>query len=170
MNADIHQVYISLGSNISPAKNLRRAVELLRQYMRILAISTTWENPPVGTTGQNFLNTALWSQSDRSLEDLKMEVLRPIETQLGRVRTQDKYAPRPMDLDIIIYDGFVLDPRLWTLPYLAVPFSEIIPEFRNPNTDQTLKQIADDILSSHQDLIPRHDVLLQAENTHPDSK
>ena len=46
------------------------------------------------------------------INDLKKLVLHPIENKLGRVRTRDKYLPRTIDLDIIIFDSEVVDPNL----------------------------------------------------------
>jgi 7,8-dihydro-6-hydroxymethylpterin-pyrophosphokinase len=66
---------------------------------------------------------------------LKFEVLRPIEAELGRRREEDRYAPRPIDLDLLLYDdvllteeGLVLpDPELWSRPFLAHPLHELAP-------------------------------------------
>ncbi|MDD5368438.1 MAG: 2-amino-4-hydroxy-6-hydroxymethyldihydropteridine diphosphokinase [Anaerolineaceae bacterium] len=135
-------VYLSLGSNIDPERNLPLAVAHLRQELRVLAIAPTWETPPYGTGGANYFNTALHALTHHPLEGLKSNVLRPIETRQGRVRTDDKYAPRPIDLDIIIYGATLIDPRLWTLPFLAIPFASLLPDYRNPETGATLAEVA----------------------------
>ena len=61
------------------------------------------------------------------------------------MRTADKNAPRPIDLDIIIFDGQVIDTELWSRLYIAGPFAEIIPELVNPVTGLSLKAIADQL-------------------------
>jgi 2-amino-4-hydroxy-6-hydroxymethyldihydropteridine diphosphokinase len=137
-----HRVIVSLGSNISPVENLRRAVELLRKELDVQKLASTWETTPVGTTGPNFYNTALLATSPLIPDDLKYTILRPIEVRLGRVRTADKYAPRPIDLDLVVYDDQILDTRLWTLDYLAIPIAELVPDLSNPLTSQPLEEFA----------------------------
>ena len=61
-----------------------------------------WETPPVGSRGSNFLNAALLIRTTLTSGLLKSLVLRPIEIQMGRVRTANKNAPRPIDLDILV--------------------------------------------------------------------
>jgi 2-amino-4-hydroxy-6-hydroxymethyldihydropteridine diphosphokinase len=144
----MHTVYLIMGSNINPAQNTRRAVGLLAERVAIQAISTCWQTPPFGTDGPNFINTALCVQSDLALEALKNDVLRVVEGILGRVRTVDKYAPRPIDLDIVIYDGQVLEPALWTLAYLALPVAELLPDLAHPGSGRRLADIAEDLRRS----------------------
>jgi 2-amino-4-hydroxy-6-hydroxymethyldihydropteridine diphosphokinase len=141
----MHTVYLIMGSNIDPVQNTRRAVALLAERVAIQAISTCWQTPPVGTDGPHFINTALCVQTDLALEALKTGVLRAVERALGRVRTADKYAPRPIDLDIVIYDGQIIESALWTLAYLALPVAELLPDLKHPTSDRRLADIAEDL-------------------------
>jgi 2-amino-4-hydroxy-6-hydroxymethyldihydropteridine diphosphokinase len=140
-----HQAFVILGSNIDPEAHMRKAVALLGERCAIEGLSGLWETEPVGSSGANFLNQAVWLTCDQSLEELKNSVLRPIEQQLGRVRTADKYAPRTMDLDVVIYDGQLIDERLWELPFMAVPMAELYPTLQHPVTGVTLRQAAKDL-------------------------
>ena len=142
-------VYLILGSNINPGRNLPLAVAQLRQVIQIDAFAQTWETPPFGTSGSNFFNTAIQAHTPRSLDDLKMNVLRSIEARLGRVRTDDKYAPRPIDLDIIIYGEKLIEPRLWSLPFLAIPLAGLLPDYINPETGETLAEVANKMQIDH---------------------
>lgn len=137
-----HRAYICLGSNIDPPRNLRAALRLLREQARIVSLSTCWQTQAVGTTGPDFINMAACILTPLEPEALKAQVLRPIESQLGRVRGADKYAPRPIDLDITLYDDRVLDPELWRRAYLALVFSELLPHLTNPETGETLPACA----------------------------
>jgi 2-amino-4-hydroxy-6-hydroxymethyldihydropteridine diphosphokinase len=136
-----HVACLLLGSNLHPRKNLALGVELLRQKVKIVQISSVWETPPVGGEGPNFLNLARLVTTSLGVEALKTKLLRPLEAQLGRVRSADKNAPRPIDIDIVLYDGRNLDPNLWRYAYRAVPVAEILPDYR---CDQggTIKQVA----------------------------
>ncbi|MFN2176913.1 MAG: 2-amino-4-hydroxy-6-hydroxymethyldihydropteridine diphosphokinase [Anaerolineales bacterium] len=143
-----NQVYLGLGSNIDPGNYILKAVELLRSLFFISDISNAWESFPVGTTGPKFVNVALSFKTDLSLEMLKNEVLRPIENQLGRVRTSNKNAPRTIDLDILIWNDRVIDPELVYHPHLAVPFAEINPEFKPFGKSDSIKEIAESLNSN----------------------
>ena len=137
-----HTAYLSLGSNINPAENLSKAVALLRERTRVLSVSTCWETEAIaGQTSQakwpNFFNMGACVVTSLETEALKMQVLRPIETGLGRVRGTDKYAPRTIDLDIVVFDGQIVDNDLWQRLYLALIFDELLPDLRNPETGET---------------------------------
>jgi 2-amino-4-hydroxy-6-hydroxymethyldihydropteridine diphosphokinase len=154
------QLIVSLGSNISPVANLRRAVDLLCARTTVLQVATVWETPPVGTTGPNFYNSAICLLTTADPQTLKDEVLHPLETELGRVRTADKYAPRPIDLDAIVFDDTVLDERLWEYAYLALPIAELCPDLPHPHTHQPLAEIARR-LQLTSDAIPHPEVFEQ---------
>ena len=138
----MHTIYLILGSNIDPVENARRAIRLLAERVQVLAISTCWETSPVGTDGPNFINAAVCIQTDLEPEELKTKVLRAIELEMGRIRSADKFAPRPIDLDIVICDGQVIESQLWTLAYLALPFSELLPELLHPVSQKQLAEVA----------------------------
>ena len=108
--------------------------------------SQVWETPPVGCEGcENFLNAALLIQTDISPEDLKT-TFRQIEGQLDRVRTADKFAPRTIDIDTLIYDGEIVEPEVWEHVHLAVPVAELLPELTNQETGELLSEIAERML------------------------
>ena len=152
-------VLITLGSNIDPETNLPRAVFILRQnhHLVVRAVSRVYESAPVDAAGEiapgqgNFLNAAALIETDYySPFSLKYNVLRFVEKCLGRARTTDKFAPRPLDLDIALYgDRVISDPRL-TVPdpdiltraHVALPLADLAPEWVHPSNGQTLAQIA----------------------------
>jgi 2-amino-4-hydroxy-6-hydroxymethyldihydropteridine diphosphokinase len=133
---------VLIGSNISPEANVKLGIEKLSAWFPIIAVSSTWETASIGTHGPNFLNLAISFQTELNPEDLKFHVLRKIEQELGRVRTGDKYAPRPMDLDIIIYNGKVIDVDIWERAFIALPISELTPGLVHPMTKESITIIA----------------------------
>src|SRR5574340_845574 len=147
-DAASHQAYISLGSNIQPRVNLLEAMKLLREMVTVYTFSTIWETEAVGTTGPRFLNTAAWISTPLSAEELKTQVISVIENRLGRVRTEDKYAPRTIDLDIILFDEQVIDDNLWTRDFLALTIAELRPDLEQPGEGRTLNQIAQSLRQS----------------------
>ena len=163
----MNRVLISLGSNIEPENNLREAVRRLAMRCRLLAVSPVYETEPVGTTDQaNFLNAAVLIETDLTPGELKMEVLRSIEDELGRHRTADKNAPRAIDLDISLYNEEVFelgnrhipDPEISKYPHIAVPLADLAPQQRHPEIGQTLQEIAQGLPASG--LVRRPDVML----------
>ena len=126
-----HQACLLMGSNIQPGKNLALGVDLLRQKVAILQLSSVWETASVGSGGPDFLNLAVLIRTSLDAEELKDKILRPLEAQLGRVREADKNAPRTIDLDIILFDGQLLDPNLFRYAHRAIPVAELLPDYRS---------------------------------------
>jgi 2-amino-4-hydroxy-6-hydroxymethyldihydropteridine diphosphokinase len=152
-------VLITLGSNIDPESNLPRAVFILRQnhHMLVRAVSRVYESAPINAAGEiapdqdRFLNAAVLIETDYySPFSLKYNVLRFVEKCLGRTRSADKFAPRPLDLDIALYDDRVIhdprltvpDPDILTRAHVALPLADVAPDWVHPDSGQTLAQIA----------------------------
>jgi 2-amino-4-hydroxy-6-hydroxymethyldihydropteridine diphosphokinase len=161
------RVFIALGSNINPEYNMREAVRRLASRCRLLAVSPVYETAPVGKTDQpNFLNAVVLIETDLTAAELKTQVLQVIEQELGRVRTEDKNAPRTIDLDIALFDDQILDgglrripdPDISKYPHIAVPLADVAPQQRHPETGQTLQEIAQSLPASG--LVRRPDVVL----------
>lgn len=138
----MHTATILLGSNIDAELNLCRAIRALEKSCRITGTSNIWLTKAVGSIGPDFLNQAVFIQTEFDFENLRKITLRSIEHQLGRVRTADKYADRTIDLDIILFDGQVVDAALWKQCFIAAPVSELHPELRSPANGPTLLEIA----------------------------
>jgi 2-amino-4-hydroxy-6-hydroxymethyldihydropteridine diphosphokinase len=142
-----HRVCLLLGSNIQPEHNLPLAIDQLQNRLTILRISSVWETPAVGSSGQNFLNAALLAQTSLDQNKLKLSILTPLEAKMGRQRSTDKNAARPIDLDIILFDRLLLDRTLWLFAHRAVPVAEIQPEIRS-EAGETLQEAAAQFISS----------------------
>jgi 2-amino-4-hydroxy-6-hydroxymethyldihydropteridine diphosphokinase len=147
MNTATHQACLLLGSNIEPKQNIPLTVHLLRQKLTILQVSSIWESASVDCCYPDFLNMAVLVSTTLDAPQLKEQVLRPLEVQMGRVRTEDKNASRPIDLDIILFDGKLLDPDLWQHVHLATPVAELFPDFRS-ETGECLKDAANRLAQS----------------------
>ena len=110
--------------------------------MIVLSISNVWETAPVPPIGPNYLNAAIKIETILTPSLLKSIILRRIEVQLGRNRTSNKNAPRTIDLDTLIFDGQLVDTKVWTHAFVAVPLAELIPDYTNPATGETLREAA----------------------------
>jgi 2-amino-4-hydroxy-6-hydroxymethyldihydropteridine diphosphokinase len=145
MNRSEHEVCLLLGSNIQPETNLPRAVALIQKRLKVLQVSSVWESKAVGFDGPDFLNAAVLVLTSLSATTLKEQILLPLEAQMGRVRSGEKNAPRRIDLDIIVFDGRLLDPDLWRYSYRAVPVAEILPGCLS-NSGEELAQAAERLM------------------------
>ena len=153
-----HRVCLLLGSNIRPEYNLPLAVAQFRLELTVLQVSSVWESEPVGGNGPCYLNAALLAVSSWDALLLKQRILLPLEARLGRVRSADKNAPRPIDLDIILFDRRLLDPTLGDFTYRAVPVSELLPEYLSEQ-GKPLKEVAA-VLAAANPVHLRTDVVL----------
>lgn len=138
----LHNVYLSIGSNIEPEVNLPKAIEMLSEYGRVQAISGAWESHAVGSNGPNFLNASVQLITETDPAQLKEQLARPIEDALGRVRTEDKNAPRPIDVDVMMVDGEPYNVDRWDSAFVLLPIAELIPEAEHPITHEKLRDAA----------------------------
>jgi 2-amino-4-hydroxy-6-hydroxymethyldihydropteridine diphosphokinase len=147
----IHHAYLSLGSNIEPERNLPAAVRELESFGRVLLVSTVWQSPSLGCPGHpDYLNAALLLETTLSAECLKKEGIAAVEALLGRVRSDDRFAPRTIDIDIMLFDSEQLllgmrsipDREILERPFVAIPLAEIAPAYIHPLTGESLAQIA----------------------------
>ena len=139
---EFHAVYLNLGSNIQPRMNLFKAIQLLSEHGAVRKISSVWESRSVGAPGPNYLNVCLLLMSSHRQAELKEQVIHPIEARLGRKRTENKYIPRTIDIDIILFDEQPYNDRLWDAAFVIVPLAEIYPEYRNPRTGEQITDTA----------------------------
>jgi 2-amino-4-hydroxy-6-hydroxymethyldihydropteridine diphosphokinase len=163
----MERVLIALGSNINSECNMREAVVRLASRCRLVAVSPVYETAPVGNTEQpDFMNAAALIETNLTATELKAGVLQTIEQEMGRVRTEDKNAPRTIDLDIALYGAQVLDlesrhipdPDIMRYPHLAVPLADLAPTMRHPEEGRTLREIAQSLPASG--LEPCPDIVL----------
>lgn len=140
------RVYIAAGSNIEPVRHLQQAVELLEQQFGPLTVSPWYRNRAVGFEGEDFINFAIGFDSTLSLPQV-VERLREIETRCGRPRNAPKWAPRAMDLDILLYgdvvsaDPHLPRPDLLVRPYMLGPLADIAPQLVHPTVHLTIGQL-----------------------------
>jgi 2-amino-4-hydroxy-6-hydroxymethyldihydropteridine diphosphokinase len=140
--SDSHLAYLSLGSNIQPEHHLVSAIELLQKHGPTPKTSSVWESESIGSEGPNYLNVCLSLLTPLQPEALKEQILLPVELRLGRRRSADKFAPRTIDIDIVIFDDRSCDDKYWEQAFVVIPLAEIYPEYRNPITQESIKETA----------------------------
>jgi 2-amino-4-hydroxy-6-hydroxymethyldihydropteridine diphosphokinase len=131
------RVVIALGANLGePRAQLEEAIEALRKIIKIEAISSFYETKPfkVSEEQPNYINAVLIGETNSEAEQLMKELL-AIEERIGRKRSTIN-AARLIDLDIIDYQGMVINSENLTLPhprafereFVLQPWLEIDPE------------------------------------------
>jgi 2-amino-4-hydroxy-6-hydroxymethyldihydropteridine diphosphokinase len=95
-------VYLSLGSNIDPEKNLRAAIAELHETFRDVVVSPTYRFPAVGFDGPDFLNLAVAFDTDMGPRELN-DWLHRLEDRHGRKRDVPRFSSRTLDADIVLY-------------------------------------------------------------------
>jgi 2-amino-4-hydroxy-6-hydroxymethyldihydropteridine diphosphokinase len=145
---------IALGSNVSgswgpPRTTLERAISSFDSGgCRLIRASSLFETAPFGKTDQpNFVNAVVRVACETTPEAL-LERLQRLERLAGRVHSE-KWGPRPLDLDIIDFDGLIREepppvlphPGIPQRPFVLAPIAEIAPRWRHPTLGRTAAQM-----------------------------
>jgi 2-amino-4-hydroxy-6-hydroxymethyldihydropteridine diphosphokinase len=148
-------VYLLVGSNINARENILQCHQLLQQKTQLICHSSVYESQAAGPNGlldqPAYYNVAYKVRSPLSVIEFKTSICRGIEKSLGRVRTNDKYAARSIDIDIdiVLYNNEIYSDDNITLPasdiltasYVLLPLVEIDGEYEHPILKRTLADI-----------------------------
>lgn len=155
---------IALGSNIGDSlRILEAAIETLAQTpgINLSAKSSWYKTKPVGPPQPDYLNGCAILQVEMNPQIL-LETLLQIEQQFGRIR-QERWGPRLLDLDLLLYDGLILDtpnlqiphPRMTQRAFVLVPLTEIAPDWVEPISGNAIKDLVTKVDCSEVFLLER---------------
>ena len=144
------EVFVAAGSNVAPETNLRRALDLLARHYPRLRCSQAYRNAAVGFEGDDFVNLVVAFDTDDGVTGV-LERLHEAEAACGRARDAPKWAPRSMDLDILLYGDLVTDEPGLVLPrpdlvlkaYMLGPMAELAPDRVHPTLGSTMRELWD---------------------------
>ena len=137
-------VFLGIGSNESPEKNLRLAVKELRSRYGELTLSPVYQSDAVGFDGADFLNLVARLQTEDSPLAICDEI-ELIHNLAGRIRGSDRWESRPLDIDLLLYNDLINDQRPVHVPrddvlqysFVLRPLAEIAPDQVHPVTGKT---------------------------------
>jgi 2-amino-4-hydroxy-6-hydroxymethyldihydropteridine diphosphokinase len=142
--------FIAVGSNIEYATNIPAALRHLKSLVSVRATSKFYRAAAVGSHQQLPYANGVWHiDTNMAPHSLKFDVCRAVESLLGRVRTADRFAARPIDLDLLLYDDLVVNetglilpaPEIRTRSFVAVPLMELTPGRVLPDTGEFLSSL-----------------------------
>ena len=141
-------VYVSAGSNIEPQTNLHSALGELERIFGELAVSSVYRTRAVGFEGDDFLNLVLSFTTALPPQSVVVELGR-VETSAGRYREGARFAPRTLDLDLLLYGDAVIDGPEFTLPradvtdyaFVLGPLAELAPDLVHPVVGDTMQKL-----------------------------
>lgn len=154
------RIYISLGSNIEPERHLKAGLTELGYHFGKLTLSSVYESEAVGFEGSNFLNMVAAVDTDLSIGEV-VALFKKIEQDNGRKVGAKKFAPRTLDLDLLLFDDVVANtpvelPRaeILTNAFVLWPMAEIEPDLLHPVVETSYQVLWQEYDKSQQKLWP----------------
>lgn len=142
------KVYVSVGSNIEPAVNVRSAMKELHRHYPELLLSTVYESEAVGFDGDNFYNFVVAFSSNDSVQQVA-QTLRSVEDNHARDRSGPRFSSRTIDLDLLLYDDLIYNQDGFNIPrdeiktnaFVLWPLAELAPDLIHPETGLSIGQM-----------------------------
>lgn len=142
------RAYLSLGSNLDPAKHLRDAIAALQERFAGITLSPVYRTRAVGFEGSDFYNSAAVIETDLEPDALN-DWLHALEDAHGRDRSGPRYGDRSLDIDVVLFDDRVVQgagnlriprPEL-KHAFVLKPLVDIAPDTVVPGDGRTLAQL-----------------------------
>lgn len=142
------QVYVAAGSNVEPERRMHQAVAELEREFPGVRFSSWYRNRAVGFDGADFINLVAGFDTALPVRAV-LERLHAIEGRCGRGRDAPRWAPRSMDLDVLLYGELVCEepglklprPDLVRRAYMLGPLAELAPQVRHPTAGVSVAEL-----------------------------
>lgn len=147
-------IFISLGSNIDAEVNLSAAIATLTRKLNRARVSHIYRSPAVGMTGDDFLNAVVGGETALT-HQATITWLRDIEHSQGRIRTENKYTDRTLDLDLLLYGNLsnkeLPHQEITEQAYVLQPLSDIAADLIHPTKKQSIRELRESLSQKHED-------------------
>jgi 2-amino-4-hydroxy-6-hydroxymethyldihydropteridine diphosphokinase len=141
------RVYVAIGGNVDPERWFPVAARELQRRFPGAKFSSCYRNPAYGFEGADFINAVAGFDTARS-PDSVVNDCHEVEALCGRRRDDPKWAPRVMDVDLLLHGDTIAETSAYRLPrpdllrrcYMLGPLAEIAPALRHPATGRTIAE------------------------------
>jgi 2-amino-4-hydroxy-6-hydroxymethyldihydropteridine diphosphokinase len=142
------QVYVAAGSNIEPERHLALAAAELERRFPGVRFSPWYRNRAVGFEGEDFINFVAGFATELPVAEV-LTSLHAIEALCGRARDAPRWAPRSMDLDVLLYGDLICHephlklprPDLLKRAYMLGPLAALAPDVVHPTEGRTIGEL-----------------------------
>lgn len=156
-----NQLVLSLGSNIDARQNICLALDALQEEFGELLLSPVYESEAIGFQGDNFLNLVVAVNTVLSLTQV-YKTLKRIEESQGRDRSLERFASRPIDIDILLFGDEKGDeigvqlprPEISRNAFVLRPLADLLPQQTHPDRGKPFLQLWHEYDQASQKLWP----------------
>jgi len=142
------RLFLSVGSNIEPESNIQQCAAAIQTHFSHPVWSPVYRSAAVGMVGDDFLNAVVLAHTHHSIT-ATIDLLRQIEHEHGRIRSENKFTSRTLDIDLLLYDDIVKKTVQVTLPraelttaaHVLKPLVDIEPDGVHPVLKTTYSQL-----------------------------
>ncbi len=142
------EVFVGVGSNVDAEKNIRAGLIALAGTFGVLRLSPVYRNSPVGFDGDDFLNMVVAFDTDLDVEAIATELER-IEAASGRERGGEKFGPRTLDIDLLLYGSEITRQGNHDIPrdeitryaFVLKPLADLAGDRPHPGLGQTFEEL-----------------------------
>lgn len=142
------QVFVAAGSNVAPCEHMSLATREIKRAFPDVRFSPWYQNRAAGFKGADFINLVAAFTTGLGVEALLVR-LREIEALCGRPRDAPRWAPRSMDLDVLLYGDLVCErpnlvlprPDLLLRAYMLGPLADLAPDLVHPTAGVSIGEL-----------------------------